>query len=201
MHGVCMAAWTLVAVSNRCLLKNYQEPIWIQVTSDTPDTAEFASATSPCGKQPQPPQTEGLWSPSCHTPALHRQRVKLEASQSTIVLPIAEESVSSWTLGGTSCSTPVVGRAWSCLQLLVTGTRTASRANHRLLYTSVTQSHSEQIPTGLSSLPHLDHRGNFWHVPPPCLYVTQAWFGFESAALLQSIELEALGLTRDQLCS
>lgn len=47
------------------------------------------------------------------------------------------------------------------VQPAATGDRAASRANHRLLYTSITQSHSEQIPTGIPSLPNLDHRGNF----------------------------------------
>lgn len=89
----------------------------------------------------------------------------------------------------------------SPLRLLVTGTRTASRANRRLLYTYVTHSHSEQIPTGLSSFPRLDQRGNFWGVPPLRFGVTHRGFRFESAALLQSVELEALGLTWDQLCS
>lgn len=56
-------------------------------TSATSDMAEFASATSPCGKQ-----TDGFWPPSCQVPALHRQRVKLEATQS---LPVAEEIVSA----------------------------------------------------------------------------------------------------------
>jgi len=78
-------------VSNQCLLKHYQEPAWIQVTPGSPGTAEFARATSPCGKQPR--QTEGLQAPSCHTPASHRQKVKLEAPQSARVLPVAEGSV------------------------------------------------------------------------------------------------------------